>query len=251
MMSKRSSFFAAAIAVLFSSAAAFSLHNAQRMSTRLHNDEQTVKDLNLEEMFEVFEEADKTVPASAIPKGLAGSSFSAKSMVGSSAPFGFFDPAGYTIDIKEEQYKLYQEAEIKHGRVAMLAFLGLVAGELFPHPFFNGEITGPAIYQFQQADAIFSNFWVGVLLFIGAIESKTIATAWQPLGETMQEPLGLAKLKTTHTAGDLGFDPLGFKPKDASALNTIKTKELNNGRLAMIGVAGIVVQELVTGQSIF
>jgi len=32
----------------------------------------------------------------------------------------------------------------------MIAFLGLVAGELFPHPFFNGAITGPAIYQFQQ-----------------------------------------------------------------------------------------------------
>ena len=29
------------------------------------------------------------------------------------------------------------------------------------------------------------------------------------------------------------------------------TKEINNGRLAMIAVVGIVVQELITGQDIF
>jgi light-harvesting complex I chlorophyll a/b binding protein 1 len=49
----------------------------------------------------------------------------------------------------------------------------------------------------------------------------------------------------------LKFDPLGLKPKLATDFKTIQTKELNNGRLAMLGVAGIVAQELVTGQSIF
>jgi light-harvesting complex I chlorophyll a/b binding protein 1 len=44
---------------------------------------------------------------------------------------------------------------------------------------------------------------------------------------------------------------LSFKPKNAAALDVMKTKELNNGRLAMIGVAGVVAQELVTSQSIF
>ena len=33
--------------------------------------------------------------------------------------------------------------------------------------------------------------------------------------------------------------------------DVLRTKELQNGRLAMLGVAGIVAQELVTGQSIF
>jgi hypothetical protein len=32
-------------------------------------------------------------------------------------------------------------------------------------------------------------------------------------------------------AGNLGFDPLGLKPADEEAYNTMATKELNNGRL--------------------
>jgi hypothetical protein len=31
----------------------------------------------------------------------------------------------------------------------------------------------------------------------------------------------------------------------------MQTKELNNGRLAMIAIAGMVVQEAVTGQKLF
>ena len=52
-------------------------------------------------------------------------------------------------------------------------------------------------------------------------------------------------------AGNLMFDPLGFKPTDPAAFKTIATKEINNGRLAMLAVAGIVAQELVTGEKIF
>lgn len=78
----------------------------------------------------------------------------------------------------------------------MLAFLGLLAGEVFPHPFFGGAITGPAIYQFQQTyGSAFPAFWIFLVAAIGAIEAKSIATNWIPLGETLKEPSGLAKLK--------------------------------------------------------
>jgi light-harvesting complex I chlorophyll a/b binding protein 4 len=47
------------------------------------------------------------------------------------------------------------------------------------------------------------------------------------------------------------FDPLGLKPKDVAGLEAMQAKEINNGRLAMIAMAGMVVQELVTGNKLF
>ncbi len=38
------------------------------------------------------------------------------------------------------------------------------------------------------------------------------------------------------------FDPLGLKPTDEEDLKDMQTKELNNGRLAMIAITGFVVQ---------
>ena len=58
-------------------------------------------------------------------------------------------------------------------------------------------------------------------------------------------------LRPNYLPGDLGFDPLGFKPKDEAGLMTMQTKELNNGRLAMIAIAGMVVQEGITGAKLF
>ncbi|CAM9579185.1 unnamed protein product, partial [Hapterophycus canaliculatus] len=57
-------------------------------------------------------------------------------------------------------------------------------------------------------------------------------------------------LKEDYSPGDLGFDPLGIKPKTEADLVTMQTKELNNGRLAMIGIAGMLVQELVNPANI-
>lgn len=47
-----------------------------------------------------------------------------------------------------------------------------------------------------------------------------------------------------------GFDPLGFKPTDAKEFANVQAKELSNGRLAMLAVAGMCVQELVNGKGI-
>jgi len=48
----------------------------------------------------------------------------------------------------------------------------------------------------------------------------------------------------------VGFDPFGLKPEDPEEFATIQTKELQNGRLAMLGIAGFVAQELVNGKEV-
>ena len=50
--------------------------------------------------------------------------------------------------------------------------------------------------------------------------------------------------------GDIGFDPLGLRPKDMEDLDVLITKELQNGRLAILAAAGFLAQEAVDGKGI-
>ena len=67
---------------------------------------------------------------------------------GQVAPTGFFDPLGFSKSLDPISFKKYQEAEVKHGRVAMLAILGSLVAEKF-HPLFGGKVLGASIYHFQ------------------------------------------------------------------------------------------------------
>lgn len=60
-----------------------------------------------------------------------------------------------------------------------------------------------------------------------------------------------ADLSCSLPACPCSFDPLGLTPKDDAAWKDLQTKELNNGRLAMIAIAGFVLQELALKQEIF
>lgn len=172
---------------------------------------------------------------------------------GITAPFeNVFDPLNF-IDraANVDEMKRWREAEITHCRVAMLAALGFVVGEqLEDFPAFlnyDGGISGvPAIYQFQKVEEVRPLFWESLVLAIGLAETSRVAMGWaNPRGT------GFNSLKEDYTPGDLGFDPLGMLPTDADELKTLQDKELNNGRLAMIGIAGFVAQELVVNREIF
>lgn len=64
-----------------------------------------------------------------------------------------------------------------------------------------------------------------------------------------QEAFG-AVLVDNYYPGDIGFDPLGLKPADAKGFSEMATKELQNGRLAMFGAIGMLVQEQITHEPI-
>jgi len=169
-------------------------------------------------------------------------------MAGSLPPFEKFDPLNYLESADENQIKLYREAELTHGRVSMLAVLGCAVGENF-NPLFDGKITGPAIYHFQQVPGL---FWTTIVFLIACAEGFRLTYGWvNPVGEGEDGSDNLWTLRKEYAPGDIGFDPLGLRPTDAQEWESLQNKELSNGRLAMIGIAGIVVQELVTGEKVF
>jgi len=185
----------------------------------------------------------QTVTITKVPGTPGGHEF-AKTLPGVTAPFGFFDPMGLIDDCAQEEILRFREAELAHGRVSMMAVVGCAVGEVF-HPMF--DVSGPACRQLDlvlQTPAGQSGGSV-LLTAIFFSEIYRARTGWQPPKDA---PFMLQK---GYTPGDLGFDPLGMKPKDAAGLLSMQNKELNNGRLAMLGVAGIVAQELVDGTSVF
>lgn len=179
-----------------------------------------------------------------LPCGRPGGRAVAEKMPGVSAPFGYFDPMGLTPETNEE-LQLYREAELAHGRVAMVGALGFLVQEQF-HPIFP-EIGGPSIRQLDLVLQTPNGLTAGVtmLFAIWLTEISRARIGW------MEPDVEMRTLRDGYEPGDLGFDPFGLKPKDSAGLFAMQTKEINNGRLAMLACAGIVSQELVTGQTLF
>jgi len=157
-------------------------------------------------------------------------------MAGATAPLGFWDPAGYSENFGEGKIAGLRSAELKHGRVCMLASLGIMVSEVF-HPIFDGQGDGipfASAIQSHFTPTMMQNFWPAFITSIGIIDTAL---------EYNQDPDAMP--------GDYGFDPLGLKPKDPKAWLEVQNKELNNGRLAMFAAAGMIGQELATGKKIF
>jgi len=170
------------------------------------------------------------------------SKLNVEDMAGVTSFPGFFDPAGYSTDIPAGKLLFYREAELKHGRVGMLASLGFVVQDVF-HPFFGGQ-EGSALSLVPGTNIELQAFWGVALLAMGALEAPRLGMISG--GEVTQETLDSGALP-----GDLGFDPLNLKPKEADKLKDLQTKELNNGRLAMLAAAGMLAQQAVDGKGLF
>ena len=174
--------------------------------------------------------------------------FTIDTIPGALAPVGIFDPLDFGAKADEMTLKRYREAELTHGRVAMLAAVGFLVGEAVEGSsfLFDSSIKGPAISHLAQVPA---PFWVLLTIAIGASEQTRAEIGWV---DPKDVPVGKAGLlKADYTPGDIGFDPLGLKPADAEELIVMQTKELQNGRLAMLAAAGFMAQELVDGKGIF
>ena len=167
-----------------------------------------------------------------------------QSLPGILDPTGFFDPANLAADASPSELKRYREAELTHGRVAMLASVGFLVGESGNTPLFAGSIDGIAINQFWKVP---EGFWPVILLFIAVPETFRALRGW--MEPTVPE--NYFQLRPGYTPGDIDFDPLGLCPEDAMEFKEMQTKELQHGRLAMLAAAGMIVQELQTGNTLF
>jgi len=165
-------------------------------------------------------------------------------------PLGFFDPLAIAVNKPAGKLLFYREAELKHGRVCMLAALGFIVGEQF-HPLFGGNIDVPSYIAFQETPL--EKFWYIVSIAIAIPEVLfAIPTFKDPVTDNQyRDPDTWTMREDGRVPGDLGFDPLGLKPKDPKAFLEMQNKEILNGRLAMIATAGMVAQELVTHKKLF
>lgn len=190
------------------------------------------------------EESEAVVPVVAPINGwVPDESLPCYGLPGITAPLGFFDPLGFSKDKELVGVKRLREAEIMHGRVAMMATVGYIIGESTPtitygmnvhHTIANNqipEVPGTVLFPF--------------FLAINIAEAIRASIGWVEPG------LGpLFTLRENYYPGDIRFDPLGLKPTDAKEFANMQTKELNNGRLAMIAAAGMCVQEQINGKGI-
>jgi len=173
--------------------------------------------------------------------------FTAADLPGALPPVGFWDPLGFAEKADEKTLKRYREAEVTHGRVAMLAVIGFFVGEAVEGSsfLFDAQISGPAITHFTQVP----DGWDALIVtFIGAAEAQRAQIGWVDPKDVSYDQPGL--LREEYYPGDIGFDPLGLKPDDPEELNVMITKELQHGRLAMLAAAGFLAQEAVDGKGI-
>jgi hypothetical protein len=166
---------------------------------------------------------------------------------GSLAPMGIFDPLGLAEKATPALLARYREAELAHGRVSMLAVIGFLVGEQVEGSsfLFDAQISGPAITHIGQVP---DGFWAVIIAFIGAYEAQRAQDGWvDPARCAVDSP---GELRDDYSPGDLKFDPLGLMPDDDEEFEVMQTKELQNGRLAMLAAAGFLAQEAVDGKGI-
>jgi len=146
--------------------------------------------------------------------------FNPAEQIGAGMPLGYFDPLGFCKVGDEVGFRNLRAAEIKHGRVAMMASIGALGQHYVQLPgfesvkgTFGAMLTGEGVLGF----------------FVLFAASGVLELAWRE--NPRKEP------------GNFG-DPFGLKMYDEE----MRSKEINNGRMAMITVLGIFAAEVATGK---
>ena len=202
---------------------------------------------------------------------------------GSTLPLGNWDPAGFQL-VSKKVLRKYRESELKHGRLSMLASLGMLTQELF-HPLYPNvggmaithlaqirelQMNDNKIYAFimsivtslgVQETTASSNVWwipsdyIVIVLALASFEAFALVRNWDrwlpnEYNHQFDHNIGIGNLKEGYQNGDYGFDPFNLFPSGRRERKRMVECELNHGRLAMISVIGMIAQEYLTDQAI-
>eukprot|EP00554_Chaetoceros_debilis_P005091 CAMPEP_0194083250 /NCGR_PEP_ID=MMETSP0149-20130528/8806_1 /TAXON_ID=122233 /ORGANISM="Chaetoceros debilis, Strain MM31A-1" /LENGTH=198 /DNA_ID=CAMNT_0038765615 /DNA_START=20 /DNA_END=616 /DNA_ORIENTATION=+ len=156
--------------------------------------------------------------------------------LGVQQPLGFFDPLGMLDDASQDQFDRLRFVEIKHGRVAQLAFLGNIitrTGLKFPGDIdFSGTSFESIPNGWAAVDAIPDKGLLQMLLFVGWLELLVMkdVTGGEFIGDFRNNYI------------DFGWDNFDEETKLQK-----RAIELNNGRAAMFGILGLMMHEQLGG----
>ncbi|XP_031402956.1 chlorophyll a-b binding protein 7, chloroplastic [Punica granatum] len=159
--------------------------------------------------------------------------------------FGF-DPLGLGSD--PETLRWNQQAELVHCRWAMLGAAGIFIPEFLTK---IGILNTPSWYTAGEQEYFTdtTTLFIIELIFIGWAEGRRWADIIKP-GCVNTDPI-FPNNKLTGTdvgyPGGLWFDPLGWGSGSPEKVKELRTKEIKNGRLAMLAVMGAWFQHIYTG----
>jgi len=153
-----------------------------------------------------------------------------------------FDPAGFAKS--EKDLIQYREAEVKHGRLAMLAAAGWPLSELFDAKIAKVFNLTPIVDATDRAPSLLNGglgkispiYWILCLMAAGFIDVYGISKG------RSNDP--------NYFPGNLGIDPFGIYPKEKDAQMRMQTTEIKNGRLAMIAIFAFAIQEAVSSSGV-
>merc|ERR1711966_276514 len=179
------------------------------------------------------------------PAARSATSLSAfESEIGSQPPLGFFDPLGLLDDADQERFDRLRYVEIKHGRIAQLAFLGQIVTRNGIHLSGNIDYAGDSFDSYPNGlaalfgpDAIPQAGLAQLVLAVGFLE----------LGVMKDSANGAAPGDFPgdfrNSALDFGWDTF-----DEETQASKRGIELNNGRAAMMCILGLMVHEQLGGE---
>jgi Chlorophyll A-B binding protein len=153
--------------------------------------------------------------------------------VGVQAPLGYFDPLKLLVDADESQFEQMRAQELKHGRIAQLAFLGnivVLSGARFPGFLSNTENIKFSDLPSHGIEAISKVPTAGlaqIALFITCVE------------------IGSSQLKGEFKGDYTSIIDFGWAKQTDAWKKKKMSIELNNGRAAMMGIWGLVTHELI------